>query len=493
MNQKKDAIRLDEWGDPISTSDANKTTVQSAAEAFEKTLYETDWDASPKQNKETAKRQNQKKHGIKSKTWIVAASCVLAVTIFIVTWTNGRGTQNLQNVVSIQSEQDQIIQVTQSHVSTKTPQPSEQKPSVAPTLHAISVPTALPPTPKITNTPEPDLMAAAKEWYGIHLRYYYHQLSAHEKSLFELLYSGINDFSNKIMITSGHFTKAELERAVFAINQDCPELIQFSGNLKCLQVAGSEVIVSIALDYTMTRDEYDRKKSEIQQIIHDLKGKTQFITDGFEKEKLAYRYIIDHCEYEAVGEKTSRADSVLCDGHAQCAGYSRGLSLLLRSLNIPCIQVGSVALDHEWNLVQINGNWYHCDVTWDDEGDENTDQGKMDDLFFYLNVPSRLMAKHKPDCEKGFFLPECTHLEDNYVYREGVYISGSTNDKKAELNGFLNKAYNLGKREIAIMIDDWPAFNNRNELISDFSSAHSIGIWTSDETETCTFFLEVKE
>ena len=43
------------------------------------------------------------------------------------------------------------------------------------------------------------------------------------------------------------------------------------------------------------------------------------------------------------------------------------------SLNIPCILVGGIATNnssntesHMWNYIQLDGNWYGVDVTWDD-------------------------------------------------------------------------------------------------------------------------------
>jgi hypothetical protein len=39
---------------------------------------------------------------------------------------------------------------------------------------------------------------------------------------------------------------------------------------------------------------------------------------------------------------------------------------LLQRVGIPSEVVISEAMNHSWNLVQLDGNWYHVDVTWDD-------------------------------------------------------------------------------------------------------------------------------
>lgn len=49
-----------------------------------------------------------------------------------------------------------------------------------------------------------------------------------------------------------------------------------------------------------------------------------------------------------------------------CEGYSRTFQILSRSVGIPCIIVSSDAMNHAWNMVNLNGYWYHIDTTWDD-------------------------------------------------------------------------------------------------------------------------------
>ena len=47
-----------------------------------------------------------------------------------------------------------------------------------------------------------------------------------------------------------------------------------------------------------------------------------------------------------------------------CVGYALGFQYFMDKLDIPCINVTTD--DHIWNMVEIDGQWYHVDVTWDD-------------------------------------------------------------------------------------------------------------------------------
>ena len=56
----------------------------------------------------------------------------------------------------------------------------------------------------------------------------------------------------------------------------------------------------------------------------------------------------------------------LCEGTAVCEGYARAYQLLLERVGVSCVCVSSEAMVHGWNMVQLDGAWFHVDVTWDD-------------------------------------------------------------------------------------------------------------------------------
>ena len=73
------------------------------------------------------------------------------------------------------------------------------------------------------------------------------------------------------------------------------------------------------------------------------------------------------------------------DGHhyTVCDGYARCYRILMNKAGVKTYYVhgsdtnpdSDKAIDHAWNLVRINGNYYHVDVTWDD-GKTGTDRFK---------------------------------------------------------------------------------------------------------------------
>lgn len=55
-----------------------------------------------------------------------------------------------------------------------------------------------------------------------------------------------------------------------------------------------------------------------------------------------------------------------------CEGYAKAFKLLCDRIGVPCITVTSS--NHMWNMVYVDGQWYHMDCTWNDPnvGDDSS-------------------------------------------------------------------------------------------------------------------------
>ena len=61
---------------------------------------------------------------------------------------------------------------------------------------------------------------------------------------------------------------------------------------------------------------------------------------------------------------------VLINQSGNCWGYASTFQLFMNMLDIECITVrglpGSSGVEHAWNMVRLDGEWYCVDVAWDD-------------------------------------------------------------------------------------------------------------------------------
>jgi hypothetical protein len=94
-----------------------------------------------------------------------------------------------------------------------------------------------------------------------------------------------------------------------------------------------------------------------------------------EKIKAVHDWIILNTAYDVEAAKqvmagrnpsspTRKMQGVFENGLAICTGYAEAAQTLLGELEVEAITVHND--DHAWNMVQLDGAWYHLDVTWDD-------------------------------------------------------------------------------------------------------------------------------
>lgn len=117
----------------------------------------------------------------------------------------------------------------------------------------------------------------------------------------------------------------------------------------------------------------------------------EMLRDGMtpaEQELAVHDWIIDHAAYDESHTFPNRSHpyGLLVEGQAICMGYANTFQLFMDLLDIPCVTVigasGGSREDHAWNLVQLDGDWYAVDTTWDDP------------LGSYVGVPAANEKEH---------------------------------------------------------------------------------------------------
>ena len=130
----------------------------------------------------------------------------------------------------------------------------------------------------------------------------------------------------------------------------------------------------------------------------------------YEQELAVHDYIVLNCEYDydnylndTIPDVSYSAEGVFVNRTAVCAGYTEAFQLCMDILGIPCIEVSGMAYNsgeegglHGWNAVQLEGEWYMVDVTWDDPVPDR--EGRV--YHTYFNVTDEYLKKdHEYTCE----------------------------------------------------------------------------------------------
>lgn len=135
----------------------------------------------------------------------------------------------------------------------------------------------------------------------------------------------------------------------------------------------------------------------------------------YQKELIIHDYLVDNNRYDTLYMNDSvnhLAYSALVEGKTVCQGYTEAARLLLKAAGVPVLSVtGDAGGAHSWNCVQIGGEWYMLDITWDDPAADNgSDLGIRQ--YDYFNVTSSQLAQDHT-WEAGEY-PDCASTEMSY-------------------------------------------------------------------------------
>lgn len=140
--------------------------------------------------------------------------------------------------------------------------------------------------------------------------------------------------------------------------------------------AESNQILSIGLEYltpykkngkvNVSKIEQYKKKIDAALLKGSRYAKKN-MTD-VEKAMVLHDYLIRKVNYSNAGPESECLTEVgaLLKNKANCQGYALAYKMLLKKVGIEAICLSSDDMDHMWNLIRINGKWYHVDLVWDD-------------------------------------------------------------------------------------------------------------------------------
>jgi len=115
-------------------------------------------------------------------------------------------------------------------------------------------------------------------------------------------------------------------------------------------------------------------------------------------ENIDYDYVMLEQEYKC---EWQNSDIVLQRKLGVCEGFSNLFCILCKHANINAVKIwGKVSYDattsHAWNAVEIEGEWYVLDVTWDENKTKGINYFLINPEYFYQShIPNEAFKKWK--------------------------------------------------------------------------------------------------
>jgi len=159
--------------------------------------------------------------------------------------------------------------------------------------------------------------------------------------------------------------------------------IQYTVKSYAFNYKGSNVSaeVHVTLSYRETKEQTDYVNRKVTNVLKEIIKPD--MTDH-EKVKVIHDWIVLNLSYDTSLKKYTAYDG-LVTGSTVCQGYSLLAYRMLERVGIDNRIVEGTAGGqlHAWNIVNLDGKWYHMDTTWDDPTPDR--KGKVSHSYYLLS------------------------------------------------------------------------------------------------------------
>lgn len=243
--------------------------------------------------------------------------------------------------------------------------------------------------------------------------YYYNHMSKVEQAVYHAMKTGFSEMAASFLVP--RMEAKDLAEIFFRMRLDCPEIFYAVGfKYRSYRDSGNlEIIPEYLFEKSKIKDHQKAMKSRVDKLIRPAVSMNER-----EKEQYIHDFICQNVHYDKLKKAYSHEIiGPLGQGVGVCEGIAKTVKILCDALGIWCVIAISEAnpekkikYRHAWNIVRIDGNYYHLDATFDNSlGDSEGIR------YDYFNLDdSKIFRDHEPVIWK---VPACGN-GDHFYYKE---------------------------------------------------------------------------
>lgn len=312
--------------------------------------------------------------------------------------------------------------------------------------------------PDVSELPQKDLAQASEELVDNEgLKFYaYEQLNDEDRILYTEIYSILSTFAKDTKVSSKDPDR--IEKAFSYVMLDHPEIFYITGYSFTKYMRGSQIEkITLSGSYTMSKSEAMKKQTELEEYTKKCIEGYSGRVDDYEKVKYVYDYIIKNNEYDMSAPNNQNILSVIESHRTVCQGYAKSMQYILNKMGVFCILCEGIVKateSHVWNIVRIDGEYYHVDATWGDSSymiAEDAEEFEVPDINYDYLCLTDDAIKETHVIKDNISLPKCNSMRDNYYVREGLYLTELNTDV---INGAFERARENGERLVTLKCAD---------------------------------------
>lgn len=284
-------------------------------------------------------------------------------------------------------------------------------------------------------------------------KFYYHALSEDKKRIYKELYDGIRAKKRMIEVrTYGkHYTIDEIQEVIVSVYNDAPSFY-YVDITKGVGFMQTPMGYYVTINFLYSDSDIYAFDQQLERVVRDFCSRyiTPQMTD-YQKEKAIHDFLVNTVTYahEAVynphgSDYAFNVLGALLKRHAVCWGISCAFKLLCDYCKVKSfVVIGDIIpkqgdAGHAWNMVKLEGESYHVDVTWDIK-----ERGDISYCYDYLNLSDKLIKINHTWSSKLY--PACTSIKLNYYYINRLFVK-----TLPDLSNFIASKLRANERYIAV-------------------------------------------
>ncbi|MDO5781114.1 MAG: transglutaminase domain-containing protein [Eubacteriales bacterium] len=260
--------------------------------------------------------------------------------------------------------------------------------------------------------------------------YYYGRMPKDKQNTYRAMLAGLMDLSDEILLPQVPTTDGNwLYDVFFQLRLDHPEIFWAVG-FKYRHYKDSPNLILIP-EYIFDKSKIREHKKALHARVEKLVRPAAKFSE-WDKEKYVHDFICENIRYDKLKKPYSHEIiGPLGHGVGVCEGIAKSVKILCDALGVWCVIAicgnnpeKGIKYRHTWNIVRINGQYYHLDATFDNTLGRNMDDS-VSIRYDYFNLDDKnIFRDHEPLIAPAPACPDGSHS----YYREKKLSFTKTED-----------------------------------------------------------------
>ena len=260
---------------------------------------------------------------------------------------------------------------------------------------------------------------------------------------YEAIYNAAEAGESGVDLTELRISSKDIIKIYSDVLQSSPELFYLGNTIRYTYIDRGlfKYVKYVEFTYTMSEKLRNAAVKVYENELDYILSLIDHSLSDAEKALWVHDYLVSSYSYDEDADYYD-AYHFFLTRKGVCQSYSLAYIAVMRELGIETIMVSSPEMNHAWNLVRIDGEWYHVDLTFDDPSPDRAGRVLHD---YFLLTDEEISSAANPhygwkssiectsDAYSSLF---CRDSQSRAVYCSGRWYYTSENDGVPSLTAY---------------------------------------------------------